>query len=496
MSGSIGGLTTGGVDASIPLQAGRGVQQFNPLDTIGKFAATQNALNQNRLFPGQLQIQGQTIASNASSLIQQQRQAAYGTMVPLLNKPGLLTPSDATTALGGYEAAGGNSHAALTELSAGAPGDPVQYDAWLRAKIAANSQTNSEAALRTAVPGPGPQIQYGGAGTNIPPMIQPTIQAPAGSPHPGVTSSAGSPFPIGMSPDRAADRIPGGYDAQGNPIQVPIGTQPTGSPAFGGSTGHYLATPTAPGVAALRNPNSPNATAPGASPPTPTAFPAPPGSPPGAVVQPGAATTANLATQGTQSAQKFQTIADEGSAAKEQGAVLDNMQNDLQQFTSGPGAHTEAQLEKLVQGWIPGANGAFKTKIAAQESFDKLANQLVVMTGPDSDARQAVIQGATPNSAQSPEGVDFILRQLRGMVDYKQARANLAAGAGTSPYPAWQAAVGNQLNPQVFQFARLTPEQQATFFNGIPDTNQRASFKRQYLAAKAAGFYGVDNGSQ
>ena len=57
MSGNIGGGTA---DASIPLQAGRGTTQpENPLQMVGQFANVQNALNANRLFPGQLQQQQQ-----------------------------------------------------------------------------------------------------------------------------------------------------------------------------------------------------------------------------------------------------------------------------------------------------------------------------------------------------------------------------------------------------------------------------------------------------
>lgn len=52
--------TNGGLDPSIPLQAGRGVQQPNALQQLGQFANTQNALNQAKLFP----------------LIQQQQQLA------------------------------------------------------------------------------------------------------------------------------------------------------------------------------------------------------------------------------------------------------------------------------------------------------------------------------------------------------------------------------------------------------------------------------------
>lgn len=216
---------------------------------------------------------------------------------------------------------------------------------------------------------------------------------------------------------------------------------------------------------------------------------------------PSTSQSAAMQTSGTEAAHRFQSIADEGAQAKEQDAILANMQNDLVRFTSGPGAHTTNDLQKIVQSWTPNFAkflGIDPSKIGAQESFDKLANQLVSSANPGSDARQGVLQGATPSSVQSPEGVDFILRQLRGMNDYRLARANLAAGSAEAQrgdYPSWQKNVGNTLSPQVFQFNRLTPSQKADFLNGIPE-GERASFKKQFLTTKAAGFHGVDYGGQ
>src|ERR1700742_811781 len=80
MSGSM----TGGVNADIPLQAGRGVQQPNALQQIGQFAATQNLLNSNRLFPLQQQQMENQLALFPGQL-QQQQQATQGGAVNLSN---------------------------------------------------------------------------------------------------------------------------------------------------------------------------------------------------------------------------------------------------------------------------------------------------------------------------------------------------------------------------------------------------------------------------
>jgi hypothetical protein len=328
---------------------------------------------------------------------------------------------------------------------------------------------------------------------------QPMLTNAPGMPNQGVRTPVGQPAQLGLSPGQAGEQVTWvdksgatqyGTKAQYNTAlgngQVNGPAMPATSggalPGFGANGGRYAPSATAPANPALHNPT-------GFAPPTPN--PAAP-----SLSGPGTTQSNSMAQQGAQSAQRFQAVADEGAQAKEQDAVLANMQNDLQNFTSGPGAHNLAQLEKLAQGWIPGLNGAFKTKIAAQESFDKLANQLVTNAAPGSDARQAVIQGATPNSAQSPEGVDFILRQLRGMTDYRLARAKLAATAPEAAqgnYPGFQAGTAGKLNPQVFQFARLTPEQQQTFLKGIP-AGERNAFKAQFVDAWRHGFYGVSNG--
>lgn len=212
----------------------------------------------------------------------------------------------------------------------------------------------------------------------------------------------------------------------------------------------------------------------------------------------------SMAAQGPANLTRFNAIADAGTQARMQDTVLSNMQNDLQNFTPGPGAEWTEYAKKLLQQYTPGfiqnwftddPNGLYAKSIASQESFDKLANQLVTTAAPGSDARQAVIQGATPNSGQSPSGVDFILRQLRGVADYNIARANIAAplNAAGANYAQFQAGPGGQLDPQVFQFARLTPAQQQTFLNGIP-AGERAAFKQQFVDAWKNGFYGVQNG--
>lgn len=138
MSGS---LTTGGVDSSIPLQAGKGIgQQPDALTQIGKFATIQNALNQAKLFPGQLQLQGQAIAGNTADLgrVAQVRWAQM--MAPILADPNISDddlPKHGTQAAAVLETMGLPGHMITRSLAAtGGPGIRNQYAALARSSTA------------------------------------------------------------------------------------------------------------------------------------------------------------------------------------------------------------------------------------------------------------------------------------------------------------------------------------------------------------------------
>lgn len=491
MSGILNNPLSNSGGSSIPLAAGQGVgAPANPLDTIGKFAGIQNALNQNKMFPGALRLQGQEIQSNQLALAQRLKQTAYQHLAAGVADGSISDIGSATSALASLEHNYGIPTDGVIQDITNLGGNGPDFQSRLKGLVVANTQ-KPENAVTALAPSPVTVDQglnlgvfnRGAPGTQGQGQLTPAGSVPLGA-GPGTQGA-----PVQWKDPSGAEHFGtwaqynvelGNGRVNGPAVSVAPGAAPGGGQPgalFGGSNGRY--------------PSNPALRAPGAATASPPPAPAP------SFTGPSPGTVAAGVTTGTQSAEKFQNVAAEGTAAKEQDAVLANMQNDLQNFASGPGAHNYNELQKVIQGWIPGANNAFKTKIAAQESFDKLANQLVTTASPGSDARQAVIQGATPNSAQSPEGVDFILRQLRGMTDYKLARANLAAGApNKGDYAGWQSTAGNSLNPAVFQFARLTPEQKATYLNGIPAGSQRESFKQQYLAAQRAGFYGVNNGGQ
>ena len=246
--------------------------------------------------------------------------------------------------------------------------------------------------------------------------------------------------------------------------------------------------------AALRNPNGPASAAPPAQPPAsapgmtaapgaggqPSPVPAPlPAADNGEVTTGlGPAQTAAQTATGTQSADAFKEIANQAVAAQGRGAVLDNMLSDTKQFTSGPGTDQILRLRQVAGRLGLPANTDATT---AAESFNKLAAQLANQQGGGTDARLNVAQAGNPHGDLSPDGLDQMLRQLRGNEDYIGARAKLAAG---HPNPAdrtgFEANVGAQLDPRTFQYDRLTPAQKATYFKNLDD---KPAFVRAHEAA-------------
>ena len=198
MSGSAGlsagdpnalALNSGATD--IPLQAGRGVVQPNPLQSLGQFAQIQNQLNQNKLFPGQQALQQQAVQGGQLNLMQHFRQAGAAAMAPLLAKQGVITHDDVTNSMAQAEASGVSSQPTLAAIAKLPANDPATFDAGVRSYIQANTQPADRAV--GAVTG---QIgmQDTGAG------FQGFRQTPAGSQGAGAINPVGGALPKGFAP--------------------------------------------------------------------------------------------------------------------------------------------------------------------------------------------------------------------------------------------------------------------------------------------------------
>ena len=482
----------GRLNTSVPLQAGQGVtpiQLPNPLQAAGQAAQLRNALNQNALFPGQFEQQQQSIQANQAKLVEQWRQQGAAALTPLLAKSGPITLDEVAGAMGAAERSGISTQPTLAGISHLNPGDPAAFDAGVRAYIKANAQPFASAA--EAVTPRQIAVDRG-------PAIQPMLVAPPGMAGQGVYTPVGPEIRKDLGPQF---------------VQTPQGAYPTnyGQPLTAAPTIRNglsqvdLAQPTQIGVVQ----SGPNKGAPimgtreqflnqtGTSPfgngRLPSALRNPSAPPQVVVTGLGPAQAAAAAETGSQSAKAFQDITTQGIQARNQSAVLGNMLADASQFAVGPEKIND--FRKTLTRYAPSFAASFGVdpkSVAANESFDKLANQLADAQGAGSDARLAVTQHANPSSALSPGGVDLILRQLQGNSDYLQARQRLAAAwPDTSDRRGFEEKAGN-IDPRAFQFERMTPQQKVEYAKSLSEADL-TKVKKAYNYAATNGLFGVSD---
>lgn len=206
------------------------------------------------------------------------------------------------------------------------------------------------------------------------------------------------------------------------------------------------------------------------------------------------ATTASQTATGTGSAAAFQRYADEGVAARSQDAILGTMLADTTQFATGPGQDKIKAFQAALTSRVPAIAAAFgidPKSVAANESFDKLAAQILGTQG--SDARLGIAQLASPSSSLTPEGVDVIIRQLRGNAAYNMARQQLAAAyPNKADSQGFEATVAKNLDPRAFQLDHMTTSQRVEYLNAMSPADQVAT-KKSYLWAKQNGLIGGGN---
>lgn len=191
MSGSImGGF---GVDDKIPLAAGQGVAQTNPLQSVGTLANTINAINQTKLFPGQLALQGQAVKGGAATLGQHLNQVGANAMLPAVLDPNLTMAGLTHYAAGAEGVAGGTTQGILGQVaSLGFAPDTPEWRTAVKQIITSQAQVSPEAGAAQVAGIPHEQQTANGvvSGTTAPAVA-------GGGFTPAVTT------PMGIAPARA-----------------------------------------------------------------------------------------------------------------------------------------------------------------------------------------------------------------------------------------------------------------------------------------------------
>jgi hypothetical protein len=184
--------------------------------------------------------------------------------------------------------------------------------------------------------------------------------------------------------------------------------------------------------------------------------------------------------QGSEEQKTRQANIDAGAAAQTQQATLRVMQNDAQNFYTGPFADHVQQAKELIR-LLPGGD-AVTDQVASFESFNKNMGQLTRQAVRDTSPRAAVqefklISAALPNPETSPAGLQRVLNEFQGLNDYKIAKSQAqqmweqrqgSSGQGdvTGFETNWQ---GN-VSPYAFIVARMNPSDRQMLFNQVGAT--------------------------
>lgn len=447
------------IDPSIPLQAGKDVPQLDVLGTMGKVQSYQNAQLQNKLGTVQLETNEQELATTRIRALGAIAGAALSQYDP--NNPNAFVHA----LHNGIEH--GRNVGAFDTKTAQALIGGIASTKDIGTLVAQTKQY----ALMGIDPNAALSRVYGQPGnmTNGQDLQPGVVRDPMMG---GGFTPSGPAVPQYPSRGELAARVTGPVDPiTGAPTTVPLGT---------------VTPPNLSGAAGSAIPNGGR---------MPSALLNPANAPPpitGVVATGlGPAAAATASARGTASAGAFQRYSEEGVNAKSQDAILANMLAEADQFGTGFAQDRVKNVHAFFQRVgdkigiaFPGVN---PHSLAANEGFDKLAAQIANAQGAGSDARMAVNQHANPSSSLSPEGIKQIIGQLRGNADYMQARQKLAAAhPDKADREGFEANVASKLDPRVFQYARLTPDQRRTYAAGISAADKPA-FARAYRFAEEQG---------
>lgn len=174
-------------------------------------------------------------------------------------------------------------------------------------------------------------------------------------------------------------------------------------------------------------------------------------------------------------------------------AMLDNMLADAEDFTSGP-------MSEDIKTFTSGINQLFGTHIniegvAAQERFDKIANQIALQQSGDlgiTDLTTTTAMGANPNSRMSNLGIKGVIALLKGNEDAIQLKHELwqdylDGGGSPEDYFSWSRDFNKNFDPRVFQTVYLTPEERQAMLKGLKPS-EIARFKERYNFAVENGW--------
>lgn len=193
-----------------------------------------------------------------------------------------------------------------------------------------------------------------------------------------------------------------------------------------------------------------------------------------------------------QSAARASKLQSTASTTAQYHADLDNLKQESKVLDNlgGPTTETEKKLNQLSQRVAGVGVTMDKEQLKALESFDKIANQISLNQSQffhGSDAGLHTVVGANPSTSMSRYGRDGVIDMLQGNQDaidvtrkaWLKARRD---GAPAHSYDTFVDQFSQTLDPRVFQFNRLSRDNQQKFLSQM-DPGDMADFEQKYKAA-------------
>jgi hypothetical protein len=182
--------------------------------------------------------------------------------------------------------------------------------------------------------------------------------------------------------------------------------------------------------------------------------------------------------------------------------ILGNLDNTVDQFTSGPGADWTKVAKSFVNRNVPLPKGwqFDPSSIASQEEFNKQAmnlaqQQFQAIGGTGTDSKFASAFETSPNDTLSNLGNKGIIRLLKGNEDALQAKNQAwLAQANANPnasYRQFSQNFNNYFDPRVFQFKYLSPPDRQSYVQGM-DPQEQQKFLLDATVARKNGWITYD----
>lgn len=277
---------------------------------------------------------------------------------------------------------------------------------------------------------------------------------------------------------------------------VPVGVGPDGSQLYmmrNGSIARDAAMSRGPGA-----PGGPQG-APGAQPGGPGVPVQQPGGAPAVPFTPPAGFTEAASGIGAQSASAAGALTAANDTSMVRKAQLGNLEDDLKNFTSGPGADWTKFAKAWVNRNVPlPSNWQFDPKsIASQEQFNKQAamlaqSQFSAIGGTGTDAKFNSAFTTSPNETLSKLGNQGIMRLLKGNEDAIQAKNAawqkwLKTGHGPQTYAQFQDEFNARFDPRAFQFKYIPKAERQAYIDRM-DPADRERFVADLTHAHRQGW--------